>query len=76
MEISATNDEATAALKDVERRLRDMAVQIKSLTTYKQLQPVVLEYRKAKDKAVFRREHESRVSGAGQAESAAVRTVR
>lgn len=61
MEISAANDEAAAALKDVERRLGDMAVLIKNLTTYKQLRPVVLEYRKAKDKAAFRREHESQL---------------
>ena len=61
MEISAVNDEAAAALKDVERRLGDMAVLIKNLTTYKQFRPVVLEYRKAKDKAAFRREHESQL---------------
>ena len=60
-EISAANDEAAAALKDVERRLGDMAVLIKNLTTYKQLRPVVLEYRKAKDKTAFRREHESQL---------------
>ena len=42
-EISAANDEAAAALKDVERRLGNMAVLIKNLTTYKQLRPVVLE---------------------------------
>jgi len=45
-EISAANDAAAAALKNVERRLGDMAVPIKNLTTYKQLRPVVLEYRK------------------------------
>ena len=61
LEISAANDEAAAALKDVERRLGNMAVLIKNLTTYKQLRPVVLEYRKAKDKAAFRREHESQL---------------
>ena len=60
-EISAANDEAAASLKDVEHRLGNMAVLIKNLTTYKQLRPVVLEYRKAKDKAAFRREHESQL---------------
>ena len=60
-EINAANDEATASLKDVEHRLGNMAVLIKNLTTYKQLRPVVLEYRKAKDKAAFRREHESQL---------------
>ena len=61
MEISAANDEAAAALKDMEHRLGNMAVLIKNLTTYKQFRPVVLEYRKAKDKAAFRREHESQL---------------
>ena len=60
-EISAANDEAAASLKDVEHRLGNMAVLIKNLTTYKQLRPVVLEYRKAKDKAAFRREHENQL---------------
>ena len=60
-EISAANDEAAASLKDVEHRLGNMAVLIKNITTYKQLRPVVLEYRKAKDKAAFRREHESQL---------------
>ena len=48
-----------AALKAMEHRLADMAVLIKNITTYKQLRPVAMEYREAKDKAKFRREHES-----------------
>ena len=60
-EISAANDEAAAALKAVERRLSDMAVLIKNISTYRQTRPVALEYRKAKDKAAFRREHESQL---------------
>ncbi|MCJ0405304.1 relaxase/mobilization nuclease domain-containing protein [Clostridioides difficile] len=60
-EISAANDEAAAALKAVERRLGDMALLIKHISTYKQLRPVALELRQAKDKAVFRREHESQL---------------
>ena len=48
-----------AALKAIEHRLADMAVLIKNITTYKQLRPVAMEYREAKDKAKFRREHES-----------------
>lgn len=58
-EITAASDEAAAALKAAEHRLADMAVLIKNVTTYKQLRPVALEYRKAADKAKFRREHES-----------------
>ena len=60
-EISAANDEAAASLKAVERRLSDMAVLIKNVSTYRQMRPVALEYRKAKDKAAFRREHESQL---------------
>ena len=58
-EITAASDEAAAALKAAEHRLADMAVLIKNVTTYKHLRPVALEYRNAKDKAKFRREHES-----------------
>ena len=58
-EITAASDEAAAALKAMEHRLANMAVLIKNVTTYKQLRPVSMEYRKAKDKAQFRREHES-----------------
>ena len=58
-EITAASDEAAAALKAAEYRLADIAVLIKNVTTYKQLRPVALEYRKAADKAKFRREHES-----------------
>lgn len=60
-EISAANDEAAVALKTAERRLGEMAVLIKNITTYKQTRPVALEYRRAKDKAGFRREHESQL---------------
>ena len=58
-EITAARDETAAALKTAEHRLADMAVLIKNVTTYKHLRPVALEYRNAKDKAKFRREHES-----------------
>ena len=60
-EISTANDEAAAALKAVERRLGEMALLIKNLSAYKQLRPVALELRNAKDKAAFRRQHESQV---------------
>ncbi len=57
-EISAASEEA-AALKTAERRLGEMAVLIKNVTTYKQARPVAVEYRRAADKARFRQEHES-----------------
>ena len=60
-EISTANDDAAAALKAVERRLGEMALLIKNLSAYKQLRPVALELRNAKDKAAFRRQHESQL---------------
>ena len=60
-EISAANDAAASALKDAERRLGDMALLIKNLSAYKQIRPVALELRNAKDKAAFRRQHESQL---------------
>ena len=60
-EISAANDAAASALKDTERRLGDMALLIKNLSAYKQLRPVALELRNTKDKAAFRRQHESQL---------------
>ena len=60
-EISAANDAAASALKDAERRLGDMALLKKNLSAYKQLRPVALELRNTKDKAAFRRQHESQL---------------
>ena len=60
-EISAANDAAASALKDTECRLGDIALQIKNLPAYKQLRPVALELRNTKDKAAFRRQHESQL---------------
>ena len=59
--LKAAIDAVIPQAKDFDDFLRLMAVLIKNLTTYKQLRPVVLEYRKAKDKAAFRREHESQL---------------
>lgn len=55
----AANGDAAAALKGVEKRLADMALLIKHVTTYKQIKPVADDYRRAKDKPRFKREHES-----------------
>lgn len=38
-----------------------MALLIKHISTYKQLRPVALELRQAKDKDVFYRQHESQL---------------
>ena len=50
--------QAAASLKDVERRLADMAVLIKNVTTYQKTKPLYDAYRKAKDKGQFKADHE------------------
>ena len=54
----STSTEAAAALKAAERRLAEMAVLIKDVTTCKELRPLVQEYQRAADKKQFRRKHE------------------
>ena len=58
-EIAAENERAADALKTVEKRLADMAVLIKNVTTYQKTKPVYEAYRAEKDKPRFRRENES-----------------
>ena len=57
-EITTASTEAAAALKATERRLAEMAVLIKDVTTCKELRPLVQEYQRAADKKQFRRKHE------------------
>ena len=57
-EITAVSTEAAAALKTAERRLAEMAVLIKDVTTCKELRPLLQEYQRAADKKQFRRKHE------------------
>ena len=57
-EITAASTEAAAVLKAAERRLAEMAVLIKDVTTCKELRPLVQEYQRAADKKQFRRKHE------------------
>ena len=58
-EITAASEQAADALKGVERRLADMAVLIKNITTYQKTKPVYEAYKKAKNKEQFRAAHES-----------------
>lgn len=58
-EITAASEQAADALKGVERRLADMAVLIKNITTYQKTKPVYKAYKKAKNKEQFRAAHES-----------------
>ena len=54
----AASTEAAAALKAAERRLAEMAVLIKDVTTCKELRPLLQEYQRSADKKQFRRRHE------------------
>ena len=58
-EITAASEQAADALKDVEKRLADMAVTIKNIATYQKTKPVYEAYKKAKNKKQFRATHES-----------------
>ena len=46
-------------MKEVEKRLSDMAVLIKNVTTYQKTKPVYEAYKKAKDKGKYKAAHES-----------------
>ena len=54
-------DKTAATLKDAERRLSDMALLIKNVSTYKELKPLYDEYKKSRDKEKFLRGHESEI---------------
>ena len=58
-EVAAASEQAGAALKGVEKRLSDMALLIKNITTYQQTKPAYDGYRAAKDKAQYRAANES-----------------
>ena len=58
-EIAAASEQAADALKNVERRLADMAVLIKNITIYQKTKPVYEAYKKEKDKEQFCASHES-----------------
>lgn len=58
-EITAASEQAADALKNVERRLADMAVLIKNITTYQKTKPVYEAYKMAKNKEQFCSAHES-----------------
>ena len=58
-EVAAASEQAGAALKGVEKRLSDMALLIKNITTYQQTKPAYDGYRAAKDKAQYRTANES-----------------
>ena len=57
-EIQTESGQAADALKNVEKRLADMAVFIKNVSTYQKTKPVYDAYRKAKNKEKYRAAHE------------------
>ena len=58
-EITAASEQTADALKRVERRLADMAVLIKNITTYKKTKPVYEAHKMAKNKELSHAAHES-----------------
>ncbi|MFQ4307511.1 endonuclease [Clostridioides difficile] len=57
-EVTAASEQASDALKGMEKRLADMALLIKNITTYQKTKPAYDAYRKAKSKEQYRAAHE------------------
>lgn len=57
-EITTASEQAGDSLKEVEKRLSDMALLIKNVTTYQKTKPLYEAYRKARNKEKYRAEHE------------------
>ena len=53
-EMAAESGQAADALKDAEKRLADMAVLIKNVSTYQKTKPVYAAYRKARNREKYR----------------------
>lgn len=60
-EIQRESDKAGDALKEVEKRLADMAVLIKNVSTFQKTKPAYDTYRKARNKDRYRAAHEGTV---------------
>ncbi len=60
-EITAASEQTAESLKAVEKRLADMALLIKNITTYQKTKPAYDGYRGAKDKAKYRAANESNI---------------
>ena len=58
-EVNAENEKTAEAIKSVEKRLADMAVLMKHVTTYQKTKPVYEAYRRAKVKDAYRAKQES-----------------
>ena len=60
-ELQDSGEKTTAALKDAERRLSDMALLIKNIETYRAFKPVYDEYKSSRDKEKYLRGHEREI---------------
>lgn len=60
-EVTAASEQASDALKSMEKRLADMALLIKNITTYQKTKPVYDAYRKAKNKGQHRAAYEGSI---------------
>ena len=60
-EIQTESDKAGDALKEVEKRLADMAVLIKNVSTFQKTKPAYDTYRKARNKERYRAAHKGTV---------------
>ena len=60
-EVQTESDKAGDALKEVEKRLADMAVLIKNVSTFQKTKPAYDTYRKARNKDRYRAAHEGTV---------------
>ena len=60
-EIQTGSDKAGDALKEVEKRLADMAILIKNVSTFQKTKPAYDTYRKARNKERYRAAHEGTV---------------
>ena len=60
-EVQTESEKAGDALKEVEKRLADMAVLIKNISTFQKTKPAYDSYRKARNKDRYRAAHEGTV---------------
>ena len=60
-EMAAESGQAADALKDAEKRLADMAVLIKNVSTFQKTKPAYDAYRKARNKDSYRAAHEREI---------------
>ena len=60
-EVTAASEQASDTLKSMEKRLADMALLIKNITTYQKTKPVYDAYRKAKNKGQHRPAYEGSI---------------